>query len=346
MSKELTIFEENRKKLIKKIIAVLGLVLILAIAVVLVCMTVNKYKSEKYLESYSKTALSVGAYEVDFGTYRCMYLNYRDELIGEYTVGGVTDTAALDSDIRARILNDVRYFYAIISLASDYGYSLTSADVIATADTYIAEMKSYCETSGMDFDATLEEGYMTEEIFTFLQRVMALEDVLNVALVSDGGEIEDNNEKLLEMFKGDAMIRTQSVFIENDDGEDVEENRRLAEEVIEKYKGGTAFSELISKYSEDYYGDFYFTRGEKIDAYGNAAFALDVGEISDVVAAENGFYVILRVEKDAQYIEDNFETLKSQYQYVQYNEKIESRMNSLGVSETELVRSLSYGEIE
>lgn len=346
MSKQLTLFEEKRQKLIKKIVAVLGLVMILVIAVVLVFMAVDKYKTEKYLESYDEVALRVGAYELDYGTYRCLYLNYRDELKYDYVTNGTVDTAALDSEIRSRILDDVRYFYAIISLASDRGYSITSADVISVADTYIEEMKAYCESSDMDFDAALEEGYMTEEIFTFFQRVMALEDVLNTAMISDGGEIEDNNEKLLEMFKGDTMIRTLSVFIENDDGELKEENRLLAEEVIEKYKGGEDFKSLISKYSEDYYGDFYFTRGEKVDAYDAAAFALEVGEISDVVTADNGFYVILRVEKDDEYIENNFETLKSQYQYVQFNQKIESRMNSLGVSETELVRSLSYEEIE
>lgn len=346
MSKEVTLFEENRKKLIKKAVAVLGLVLIAIVAIVLVCMAIDKYKTEKYLESYGMTALEVGAYEVDFGTYRCLYLTYRDELKKEYTENGDTDTAALDKEIRSRISDDVRHMYAVISLAADHGYSLTSSDVISVADTYIAEMKAYCESSDMDFEKTLEDGYMNEDIFTFLLRSRALNDVLNVALVSDGGEIEDNDEKLLEIFNGDDMIRVLSVFIENDDGEDVEANRALALEVVEKYKGGADFNELIKKYSEDYYGDFYITRGEKIDVFDTAAFALDEGEISDVVTSDDGFYVILRVGKDAGYIEDNFDTLKSQYQYVRYNEKIEARMNSLAVSESAYVKSLSYEEIE
>lgn len=346
MSKELTLVEQNRKKMLKKAVAVAGLVLIVAVAVVLVVMAVNKHKREKYLESYGETALNVGSYEVDFGLYRCLYLNYRDELKKQFTKDGVTDTKALDSEIRARVNNDVRYFYAIISLAADYGYSVTSADVIAVADTYIEEMKAYCESSDMSFKKTLEDGYMNEEIFVFMQRVMALEDVLYTALVKSGGEIEDNDEKLHEIFAGDEMIRVMSVFVENDAGEDVEDNRRLASEVIEKYKGGEEFNTLIHNYSEDAYNDFYITRGEKIDAYDSAAFRLDEGEISDVVATDDGFYVILRVKKDAAYIDENYESLKSQYQYVRYNEKLESRMNMLSVSETELVRGLSYEEIE
>ena len=346
MSKEVTLIEENRKIFIKKAIAVLGLVLIVAIAVVMICLAVDKYKTEKYLESYGMTALDVGAYEVDFGLYRCLYLNYRDELVRDYTENGVTDAAALDSEIRSRVNEDARYFYAIVSLAVDYGYSVTSPDVISAADTYIAEMKSYCETNKMDFKKTLEKGYMNEDIFVFMQRVMALKDVLNVALVSDGGEIEDNDEKLLAIFSSDEMIRVQSVFIENDNGEDIEENRRIAEEVAAKYKGGTGFDELIKNYSEDLSNDFYITRGEKIDVYDRAAFSLNEGEISDVIASEDGYYVILRTKKDEEYIKDNFETLKSQYQFVRFNEKIEARRNSLSVSESAYVKSLSYEEIE
>ncbi|MBQ8836241.1 MAG: peptidylprolyl isomerase [Clostridia bacterium] len=343
---QLTVFEEKRKTLIKKIIAVMGLVMIVAIAVVLAVMAFDKYKSEKYLESYGETALRVGSYDMDYGMYRCRYLNYRDEYIREYTENGVTDTAALDSFIRACVADDARYTYAKISLAADYGYSLTSADVVAIADTYAEAMKDYCETNKMDFEETLAAGYMDEEIFTFSLRVMALEDVLRTALISDGGEIEDNDEKLLEIFKGDEMIHVKSVFIENDDGEDIEENRRIAEEVIEKYKGGTEFNKLIGNYSEDVYGDYYMTRGEKADAYDTAAFSLDDGEISDVVVAPDGFYVILRAAKDEEYIENNFETLKSQYQAVRLKEKIEARMNSFSVVETEFLRGLSYGEIE
>ncbi len=346
MSKEVTLIEQNRKRFIKKAIAVLGLLLIVATAIVMICLAVDKYKSEKYLESYGMTALDVGEYEVDFGLYRCLYLNYRDELVRDYTKNGVTDTAALDSEIRSRINEDARYFYAIISLAKDYGYSVTSPDVIAVADTYISEMKSYCETNKMDFKKTLEKGYMNEDIFVFMQRVMALKDVLNLALVSDGGEIEDNDEKLLEIFSGDEMIRVQSVFIENDGGEDVEKNRLIAEEVVEKYKGGADFGELIKNYSEDISNDFYITRGEKIDVYDRAAFSLDEGEISDVVASGDGYYVILRAKKDEAYIKDNFETLKSQYQFVRFNEKIEARRNSLSVSESAYIKSLSYEEIE
>ena len=96
MSKELTLVEQNRKKMMKKAVAVAGLVLIVAVAVVLVVMAVNKHKREKYLESYGETALNVGSYEVDFGLYRCLYLNYRDELKKQFTKDGVTDTKALD----------------------------------------------------------------------------------------------------------------------------------------------------------------------------------------------------------------------------------------------------------
>ena len=346
MVKEVSLVEQNRKRFIKKAIAVAGLALIAVVLIVLVFLAVDKYKTEKYLENYGKTALSVGAYEMDFAKYRSLYLNYRDELKRDFTTDGKTDTEALDREIRTRVMNDARYFYAIISLAADHGYTTESADIIAAAETYIAEMKTFCKDNKVNFEKTLGEGYMSEDVFAFFQRVLALEDVLKIALISDGGEIEDNDEKLLEIFLGDELIRVQSVFIENDKGEDVEKNRLIAEEVADKYKNGTEFRELIKNYSEDAYNDFYITRGEKIAVYDEAAFSLGMREVSDVVASDDGFYVIVRVEKDQKYIEENFETLKSQYQFVRYNERVEARMNSLVAVESDYLKSLSYEEIE
>ena len=54
----------------------------------------------------------------------------------------------------------------------------------------------------------------------------------------------------------------------------------------------------------------------------------------------------VKLMTDPAYIEENFDSLKSQYQYVRYNEIVESRMGSLSVTESAYIKSLSYGEIE
>ncbi len=343
---EIKTFEENRKIFIKKLIAAGVLVLLVAVAAVLIVMGINHQKELQYLESYGMSAVSVGGNDVTYDIYRTLYLNYRDELKKSYTKDGETDTAALDSEIRTRVLNDLRYMYAIISLAGEHGMSLTSRDVLSVAETYIEEMKAYCKESEIDFDATLEDGYMTERAFEFFQRVMALRDVLYTSLVQNG-VIESADEKVLEALRGDDFIRIKSVFIENDVGEDVENNRLIAAEVIEKYNGGEDFNTLIGKYSEEIPGgEAYIMRGERSSAFENAAFALSDGEISNVVEVDGGFYIILRLEKDEAYIVEHFSNLKDLYQNITFENQLKARTNTLTATESEYVRSLSYEEIK
>ena len=83
---------------------------------------------------------------------------------------------------------------------------------------------------------------------------------------------------------------------------------------------------------------YYFTRGEYEKAYEDAAFALSVGEHSGVVEGETGFYIITRLEKDVNYIEKNFDTLKEQYLYVRFD-------NILAEAEKNAVLTLTeYGK--
>lgn len=339
-------FEENRKLFIKKLIAAGVLVLLVAVAVVLIIIGINRQKELEYLESYGMSAVTIGENDVTYDIYRCMYLNYRDELKKSYTTDGVTDTAALDAEIRTKVLSDLRYMYAIISLAGEHGLSVTSKDVLSVAETYIAEMKEYCKESEINFDATLEKGYMTEKAFEFFQRVMALRDVLYTTLLQNG-VIESSDEKVLEILRGNDFIRVKSVFIENDAGEDVESNRLLAAEVIEKYNGGEEFNSLIGKYSEEVPGgEAYIMRGERSLAFESAAFALSDGEISGIVEVVGGFYIILRLEKDEAYIVEHFTDLKDLYQNVTFDQKLKTRANMLTATESEYVRSLSYEEIK
>ncbi len=343
---EIKTFEENRKLFIKKIIAAAILVLLVIIAVVLIIMGINRQKELQYLESYGMTAVTVGENKVTYDIYRSLYLNYRDELKYSFTTDGVLAEKELDSEIRTRVLNDLRYMYSIISLAGEHGLSLTSKDVLTVAQTYIAEMKAYCEESEISFEATLEKGYMTEQAFEFFQRVMALEDVLYTTLVSEG-VIESEDEKILEILRSDELIRIKSVFVENDKGENVETNRAIAYKVIEKFNGGEDFNTLIGQYSEEIPGgEAYIFRGERESVFENAAFALENGEISDVVESENGFYIILRIKKDEEYIMKNFNDLKSLYQSIAFDRALKSRANSLAATESEYVRSLEFEEIK
>ncbi|MBQ4556243.1 MAG: peptidylprolyl isomerase [Clostridia bacterium] len=342
-------FEQNRKRLIKKIIAVALLVVIGIVFIFAVRHAINEYKEQKYLETYGQAAMEVGGHTVTYDVYRYFYLNYRDDYIKEYTIDGVTDTDALDAAVRARVIEAIRGLYGTVSLAADYGITTSDGDVIAAAETYIESMKNYYTENGGNYAADLERSYLTEHVFEFLMRIDALEDKLFDALVASDGGIENNDEKVLTVLLGDTFVRAKQIFIENDKGEDVEANRAIAVKALEEYKGGESFDTLIGRYSEDFTmpaDGYYFTYAEMIDEFERAAFALRDGEVSDVVESKDGFHIILRMPKDGAYITENFADLKSQYQSATFYSMLESRANMLSAVESSYVRSLSYEEIK
>ena len=74
---------------------------------------------------------------------------------------------------------------------------------------------------------------------------------------------------------------------------------------------------------------YYFTRGEYFKEYEDSVYALEIGKYSDVVTSSEGFYVIQRLELEDDYINKNFEALKSQYQTSYVNSLIEDVKNEI-----------------
>ncbi|HEX7085009.1 MAG TPA: peptidylprolyl isomerase [Vicinamibacterales bacterium] len=78
--------------------------------------------------------------------------------------------------------------------------------------------------------------------------------------------------------------------------------RARAEEALRAARAGQDFAQLARRYSQDASarqgGDLgFFPRGQMVPAFDQAAFALEVGQISELVETEFGFHVIKATEK-------------------------------------------------
>jgi parvulin-like peptidyl-prolyl isomerase len=81
-----------------------------------------------------------------------------------------------------------------------------------------------------------------------------------------------------------------------------EEARRRAQEALTKIRGGASFEEMVKEYTDEpggpeRHGDLgLFDRGTMVKPFADAAFAIKVGEVSEVIETKYGFHVIKRTE--------------------------------------------------
>ena len=81
-------------------------------------------------------------------------------------------------------------------------------------------------------------------------------------------------------------------------------------------------------------------RGEYALAYEQAAFALAVGEVSDVVESEDGFYIIERRPISESYVMNNLLELMQRYQYAEVETLLAEHREKLSFEWTDFGRSL------
>ncbi len=77
------------------------------------------------------------------------------------------------------------------------------------------------------------------------------------------------------------------------------EKQSIANEILERIRKGESFAVLASEYSMDgsrkQGGDLgFFGRGVMVKEFENAAFALQVGEVSGLVKTQFGYHIIKR----------------------------------------------------
>jgi len=162
----------------------------------------------------------------------------------------------------------------------------------------LGEFKKLVESYGQDYDQLKErvkKGLAYEKV---MEKIWG--DKINVTK-EDAQKYYEQNKK---QFQQPEQIRASHILIKpetSDPNADKDaakaEAKAEAEKVLEKVKKGEDFAELAKKYSDGPSakkgGDLnFFSKGRMVPSFEKAAFALDVGQTSDIVETRFGYHII------------------------------------------------------
>lgn len=248
-------------------------------------------------------------------------------------------------------------------IGSEVVYQQAEKDKVAPTEEQIQEqIDSFNESikDDTDYQAELKKMGIDEEFLKFQFARDLANSNLQEKFEEDTKISENDMKKYYEDNKDDFYTDTVTashilIKTQDDEGNELsdtkkKEAKKKAEEVLAKVKAGEDFAELAKEYSEDSSassgGDLgTFGRGQMVTEFEDAAFAMNAGEISDIVETEYGYHIIKvtdRVNKQESY-EDVKDKIKSTLVSEKYAEYIEKLREDSDIEEKEdIVKSAKF----
>ncbi len=158
-------------------------------------------------------------------------------------------------------------------------------------------------------DEFLEQMKLTKEQVSYIlegstltsklaEKIVEEDEKYNVADADIEKSIKDNNQKIsAKHILFNTIDQTTYQPLTDDELDKV---KKLAEDTLAKIKAGEDFDTLMNELSEDpglasYPDGYTFGKGEMVEAFEEAAFALKENEVSELVTTDFGIHIIKRV---------------------------------------------------
>src|SRR5688572_21311546 len=172
--------------------------------------------------------------------------------------------------------------------------------VALTADRF-RDQVSVDDADVADYFETRKDEYRVGEQRKVKMLLFDREQALAKTIVP-AGDVQRFYNDNLGQYQTPEQIRASHILL-NTAGKDEAEVRKQAEALLQQIKAGGDFAALATKFSEDEGskvngGDLdYFGRGRMVPEFETAAFALGVGQTSELVKSQFGFHIIRVTDK-------------------------------------------------
>lgn len=214
--------------------------------------------------------------------------NQYSEVFGDRIWDVPIEKGTLEDGYKETILARIAQIKAMNLLANEYEVTLDEteeAKVKAAGREYFESLTPQ-EVSYLDVD---------KETIDELYREFAIADKVYKTITADiNPEISDDEARTITVHT--ILVKTYTTDASGNKVEFSPDEKKSALELIARIKArideGESFEVLAADYNEDVNSEYSFGRGVMPKEFEDAAFALGVGEISDIVETEYGYHLI------------------------------------------------------
>ena len=322
----------NPKK--KRTIVIISIVAVVLVVIgIIVAVTVANWEEYQQVAADRQTVATCNGYDIPYEELRFVTLFYKDMLKDKYGADIWDDPTTAEqhrAELEELVKENLNENYVVLSTCRNLGIPTQGSEIDDYVDSQMKELRDSFD-SRKEYKEWLAEHWMTEHYMRFSIAVSYLESAIYYTLL-DNDLYEYRHDNIGEFldyveFSG-KYVRVVHVYIKNDDGDDFEKNFNEAKKVSDELQAisdpderrakmrefiGSAINEDLYSVSTDGY---YFTRGEMDEDYENAAFAIEIGDVSDPVVCSGGNFVLMRLPLEEEYIIKNAQNLLNNYHSV------------------------------
>lgn len=229
-------------------------------------------------------------------------------------------------ELLKRALNDLIEDRLLLSYAKSKNIKVASSlikkriEKIKKDFTTELEFLQYLERQGLDYDALyrkFENEYLVK---------MIIDREIKAGIRIHPSELLDFYERNIHVFQKARRVKLKKIYLKENSG--IREKLRDIKYLLDK---GTDFDELAKNYNEDqylYYGENGWVEESKLNSEIREKLSdLKVGEISEPIKIEDGYYIFQIVAREGGRIK--FEEVHDKIYRILYRRKFEARYQEL-----------------